>query len=243
MPKKRTRRVKRGHPVALLIGLHDDSAVFWRVFSEIVKQECVIKRGRKRKYQDNKQVYHFHEEIVNKLRPIIREGMKSVLIVSPPKEEYSKEFISHVEKHHSWMFKNKIVFNEIIGSAKTLKNVSHLVNQELFKDAVKETSNQEAMLILEDLNELINKPYKYSKILYTVREIEREIDKKWKMDENKPHYILLTDEYLKNFRQKSRIHRILQIAKNHEIKTKIINAESEAGIKVKSFGGLICFTN
>ena len=94
MPKKRTRRVRRGHPVAILIGLHDDNSVFWRIFSGVVKQECVIKRGRKRKYQDNKQVYHFHEEIVNKLRPIIREGMKSVLIVSPPKEEYSKEYRS-----------------------------------------------------------------------------------------------------------------------------------------------------
>jgi stalled ribosome rescue protein Dom34 len=243
MPKKRTRRVRRGHPVAILIGLHDDNSVFWRIFSGIVKQECVIKRGRKRKYQDNKQVYHFHEEIVNKLRPIIREGMKSVLIVSPPKEEYSKEFISHVKKHHSWMFKNKVVFNEIVGSAKTLKSVFYLVNQEIFKDAVKETSNQEAMLILEELNDLISKPYKYSEILYTVREIERELDRGWKIDEKKPNYILLTDDYLKNFRQKSRIHRLLQIAKNRGIKTKIVSADSDAGRKITSFGGLICFTN
>ena len=98
------------------------------------------------------------------------------------------------------------------------------------------------MLILEDLNELINKPYKFSKILYTVGEVEREIDKKWKQNEVKPNYIILTSDYLKNPRKISRTYRLLQIAKNHGIRTKIVNVESAAGIKVKGFGGLICFT-
>jgi len=92
MPRKRKSRFKRGHPVAILIGLHEDNAVFWRIFSESVKPDIIIKRGRKRKYQDSKQVYHFHEAIVDKIRPLIKEGLKSALIVSPPKKNTQENF-------------------------------------------------------------------------------------------------------------------------------------------------------
>ena len=245
MSKKRKFRKRRGHPVGLLIGLLEDSAVFWRIFSESIKPDGIIKRGRKRRNQDQKQIYHFHEAIVDKLRPLIKEGIKSVLIASPPKKNYSKEFRGHINKHHLWLLKkgrDTAVFTEIVGVAKTIKNVNYLVRQEFFKEAVEETSNQEGLLILEALDKLINKPNNYSKILYTVIEIEKEIDKRWKSYEKKPSYIILTDEYIKNSRQKGRIHRILQIAKNQGIKTKIVNAESEAGMRVNNFGGLICFT-
>lgn len=245
MSKKKKIRKKRGHPVGLLIGLTDDSAVFWRIFSEIIKLDIIIKRRRKRKNQDDKQLYHFHEAIVDNLRPIIKEGIKSVLIASPPKKDYSKEFLDHINKHHLWLLKKgkyTAVFTEIKGLAKTLKNVNYLLRQDFFKEAVEETSNQEGLLILEDLDKLINKSNNISKILYTVKEIEKEIDKKWKSYEIKPSYIILTDEYLENSPHKNRIHRILQIAKNHGIITKIINIETEAGMRVNNFGGLVCFT-
>lgn len=245
MPKKRKTRIKRGHPVAILIGLHEDNAVFWRIFSESVRPDITIKRGRKRKYQDSKQIYHFHEAIVDNLRPIIKEGLKSALLASPPKKEYSREFLNHVKKHHKWLLKkgeNTVVFTEIEGSAKTQGDVFELVRGDYFKDAVEATSNQEAMLILEELDEIISKPDECSKILYTLKEIETEIDKKWKKNEIKPNYIIVTNEYLENPQKRRRAHRILQIAKNHGIRTKVVNAESVAGMKVKSFGGLICFT-
>ena len=41
MSKKKKFRKRRGHPVGLLIGLTDDSAVFWRIFSEIVKPDII----------------------------------------------------------------------------------------------------------------------------------------------------------------------------------------------------------
>jgi stalled ribosome rescue protein Dom34 len=245
MPRRRKSRIKRGHPIAVLIGLHEDVAVFWRIFSEIVKPDILIKRGRKRKYQDNKQLYRFHQNIVNKLRPIIKEGLRSILLVSPPKKEYSTEFMSHVKKHHKWLLKkgeNTVVFTEIEGLAKTQEDVFDLVRKDYFKEAMKVTSNQEAMLILEDLYEIIGKSNENSKILYTLEEIENEIDKKWKKNEVKPNYIILTDEYLVNPQKRRRAHRILQIAKNLGIRTKVVNVESVAGMKVKSFGGLICFT-
>ena len=137
---------------------------------------------------------------------------------------------------------NTVIFTEITGAANTQGDVFALVRQDYFKDMVEDASNQEAMLILDDLDELINKSNKYSKILYTLKEIEKEIDKKWKENEIKPNYIIITDEYLENPQKKRKAHRILQIAKHHGIRTKVVNVESVAGIKVKNFGGLICFT-
>ncbi len=246
MVKKRKKQVKRGHPIAILIGLHDNNAVFWRIFSENIRLHFRIKRGRKRRNQDKKQLYHFHEEIINILRPIVKEGIRSVILLSPPKEEYSNEFLNHVNKHHSWLLKkgdNQVVFSKIIGNqAKTQKDVYYLKTQNYFKDIVDKTSNQEGLLILEELTEIINKNEKFSKILYTWREIDTEL-RLIKQNPNlpKPNYIILTEEYLKNPKNRNKTHRILQIAKNLEIKTKIVKLESKAGAIVEQFGGLICY--
>ena len=148
MAKKRRRRVKRGHPVAILIGLHDNDAILWRIFSEIIRFHLKINRGRKRRNQDKNQLYHFHEEIINALRPIIKEGIRSVILLSPPKLEYSNEFLNHVNKHHSWLLKkgeNQVVFSKIVGNqAKTQKDVYYIKTQESFKEIVEETYNQES---------------------------------------------------------------------------------------------------
>ena len=246
MAKRRKKRAKRGHPVAILIGLHDNDAVFWRIFSESIRLHFRINRGRKRRNQNTKQLYHFHEEIINTLRPIIKEGIRSVILLSPPKEEYSDEFLNHVNKHHSWLLKkgyNQVVFSKITGNqAKTQKDIYYLKTQENFKNIVEDTSNQEALLILEELTEIISKNEKFSKILYTWREIDNEL-RLLKQDSNspKPDYIILTEEYLKNPKNRNKTHRILQIAKNLEIKTKIVSEESEAGSIVDKFGGIVCY--
>ena len=246
MAKKRRKRVKRGHPIAILIGLHDNDAVFWRIFSETIRLHYKINRGRKRKSQNKMHLYHFHEEIIDTLRPIISEGIRSVILLSPPKEEYSDEFLNHVNKHHPWLLKKgdkQVVFSKIIGSqAKTLKDVYYLKTQEYFKEIVDETSNQEGLLILDELTELINKNEKSSKILYTWREIDYEL-RRFKQNPNltKQNYIILTEEYLKNPKNRNKTQRILHIAKNLGIKTKIVSQESEAGAIVDQFGGLVYY--
>ena len=246
MAKKRKKRVKRGHPIAILIGLHDNDAVLWRIFSETIRLHFKINRGKKRRDQDEKQLYHFHEEIINTLRPIIKGGIRSIILLSPPKEEYSDEFLNHVNKHHAWLLKKgekQVVFSKIIGNqARTQKDVYYLKTQEYFKDIIDKTSNQEGLLIVEELTELINKNEKFSKILYTWREIDQEF-RLIKQNPNltKPNYIILTEEYLKNPKNRNNTHRILQTAKNLEIKTKIVSQESEAGAIVDNFGGLICY--
>ncbi|MFX0073205.1 MAG: hypothetical protein ACFFAO_19170 [Candidatus Hermodarchaeota archaeon] len=247
MAKKRKKRGKRGHPIAFLIGLHDSDAVLWKIFSETIRFHLKLNRVRKRKYQDKKQIYHFHEKIVNTLRPIIKEGIRSVILLSPPKEKYSDEFLNHVNKHHLWLLKKgdkQVVFSKIIGNqARTRKDVYYLKTQEYFKEIIDETSNQESLLILEELTEIINKNEKFSKILYTWKEVDQEF-RLIKKNPNltKPNYIILTEEYLDNPKNRKNTYRILQIAKNLEIKTKIISQESAAGAILDKFGGFVCYS-
>ena len=116
-------------------------------------------------------------------------------------------------------------------------------NEEFFENVVNQTSNQEGLLILAELNEIINRNEKFSKILYTWKKIDYEL-RLISRNPNlpKPDYIILTDDYLNNPKYRNRAHRILQIARNHGIKTKVVNSETNAGVIVKSYGGLICFT-
>ncbi len=246
MAKKRKRPIKKGHPIAILIALHDNDAVIWKILSETIKLHVKINRGKRRRNQDKKQIYHFHEEIINVLRPIIKEGSRSMIVLSPPKEHYSDEFIDHVTKHHSWLLKkgyHQVFFSKIIGNqARNQKDVYFLKTREDFQELVDKTSNQEGVLILEDLSEIINKNEKFSRILYTWREIEHELKQiKENPDLPKPHFIILTDEYLNIKKNRNKMHRILQIAKNLDIKTKIMKQESEAGVIVEGFGGLVCY--
>jgi len=61
-----------------------------------------------------------------------------------------------------------------------------------------------------------------------------------KPGEPEPDYLLLTDMYLAKTRQKNRLHRLMQIAANRNVKTRIVNGESPAGKRITQLGGLIC---
>jgi stalled ribosome rescue protein Dom34 len=53
---------------------------------------------------------------------------------------------------------------------------------------------------------------------------------------------MLTDKYLADSEDKSRIHRLLQISQNRKVKTRIVNVETPAGKRISQFGGVIFFT-
>ena len=56
----------------------------------------------------------------------------------------------------------------------------------------------------------------------------------------KPEYLMLTDEYLSKSRQKYRVQRLMQVAANKGVKTRVISAESTAGKRLTQLGGIVC---
>jgi stalled ribosome rescue protein Dom34 len=229
---------RRGYPVAVLIGIEQTQAVLWKIFSHVAKQEATINLNGNR--ADTKALYSFHEAIINALRPTLKEGVRSIILASPQKTSYSQEFMSHLKAHHAWLFSgaNKATINEITGSAVTPTQVANLTSTQTFKQLITETTTEET----ENLRELLEKRLSTADhlVLFSLEEAENAIYTKPPPGKPVPEYLLLTDNYLAGNRRKNRVHRLMQIAQNKQIKTRIVNEESPAGARLNQLGGLVC---
>ncbi len=237
---KPRKKYKRGYPVAILIALEEDKAVLWKVYSEVVKPEPTLHINGPR--NNPKALYNFHESIINALRPTLKEGVRSIILAAPSKTNYDQEFINHVREHHTWLTQgpNKAAFSKITGSANTPSQVAALARTPIFRQLISETAVEETENLIEILEKRLNASQKNNLVLFSLEEAENLILNQQKAGRPKPEYLLLTDRYLKDSRQKNRLHRLMQIAKNKNVKTRIINVESPAGLRLAQFGGLIC---
>jgi stalled ribosome rescue protein Dom34 len=237
-PLKPKRNYKRGYPVAFLIGLEENRAALWKVYSNIVKHEKTIQLDGTR--NDPKALYNFHESIINTLRPTLKEGVRSIILASPAKSNYARSFINHIQSHHAWLTQgpNKAALSEITGSADTLPNVTALTKNPAFHQIISETTTEETETLMGILEKRLNAPNQDLLVLYALKEIEDSIFSPWKPSKPKPEYLMLTDVYLASSREKNRLHRLMQIAANRNVKTRIVNAESPAGIRLAQLGGI-----
>lgn len=235
-PKK---RYKRGYPVAILLGLEEDTAVLWKVFSNVVKPQTTLRINGAR--NDPKVLYNFHESIINALRPTLKEGVRSIILASPARTNLNQEFINHVYEHHKWLTQgpNTAAYSKITGSASTPSQVAALTRAPIFQQIICETTAEETENLIEILEKRLNTDNK-NLVLYSLEEAENLILKRHKPGRPKPEYLMLTDRYLADNREKSRLHRLIQIAENRNIRTRIINAESPAGVRLTQLGGFIC---
>jgi stalled ribosome rescue protein Dom34 len=231
---------KRGYPVALLIGLEEDKAVLWKVFSKVVKPENALPINGTR--NNSKALYNFHEAIINALRPTLKEGVRTVILASPARTKHAQDFLDHVREHHTWLTQgpNKVAFSKITGSASTLAQVATLRRTPAFRQLICETTAEETENLIEILEKRLNASDKNNLVLFSLEEAENLILKRQKPGRAKPEYLMLTDRYLAGNRAKNRLHRLMQIAKNKHVKTRIINAESPAGKRLTQLGGIVC---
>jgi stalled ribosome rescue protein Dom34 len=236
---KTKKRYKRGYPVAILIALEEDKAVLWKVYSEVAKPETTLHINGAR--NNPKALYNFHESIINALRPTLKEGVRSIILAAPTRSNHDQEFINHLREHHTWLTQgpNKVAFSTITGSASTPSQVAALARTPYFRQLISETAAEETENLIEILEKRLNASDK-NLVLFSLEEAENLILKQQKPNRPKPEYLLLTDRYLKDSPQKNRLHRLMQIANNKNVKTRIINAESPAGLRLAQLGGLIC---
>jgi len=237
---KTKKRYRRGYPVAILAGIEEDTAVLWKVFSNVAKPEKTLHINGAR--NNPKDLYNFHESIINALRPTLKEGVRSIILASPARTNHHQELINHVREHHKWLTQgpNKAAFSKITGSAATPPQVAALTRTPSFRQLISETSEEETENLIEILEKRINSTDNTNLVLFSLEEAEKLILKKQKQSEPKPEYLMLTDRYLAGTRQKNRLHRLMQIAANRKVKTRIINAESPAGKRLTQLGGFIC---
>jgi stalled ribosome rescue protein Dom34 len=241
---KRKRGYKRGYSVALLVGLEDNRAVLWQIFSYVAKPYVTTNLDGKR--TDNRALYNFHESIVNALRPALNEGARSIVVASPMKTTYAADFLNHVRKHHAHLIQSKnperTTFATLIGSADQPHRVAELVKTKEFLELIAETTSHETDQIIHALNKNLYNINGNLAALFSLKEIEDKVYDLEKDDNFRTDYLVLTEKYLSNAQDKNRVQRLLQIARNMKIETKIVKAETPAGKRISQFGGIVLFT-
>jgi stalled ribosome rescue protein Dom34 len=229
---------KRGYPVAVLIGLEQDHAALWHIFSQVAKQQQTIHLSGERK--DQKSLYSFHETIVNALRPVLKEGVRSIIVASPPRSNYTQGFFSHIRAHHAWLLQgtNKATFSQITGSASSSSQVAALTQTFAFKQLIQENAAEETENLLEILEKRLNKTDNL--VIFSLQDAENFILNQQVQGKPQPEYLLLTDDYLSGSRQKNRVNRLMQIAARNGVKTRVIREDSNAGKRLTQLGGIVC---
>ncbi|MCP4761547.1 MAG: hypothetical protein GY870_07180 [archaeon] len=257
---KKKKHQKRGYPVGIIIGFEPMYTIIWKVFSERAVQYRVVKLGRKFKNANKSHLYHFYEENIDHLRILLKEGLRSILLVTPPKTNYSTGFMKHIESHHKWMLKysnsnsisnfnspsNSANFQMLTGNVGNNERINYFMQSDEYKNAIGETTSNEADQLINILEKRLN-DIEEGFVLHSLKEIEDLVysggkrKKKFKPLKLNPEYILLTNQYLDENPQKNRIQRLIQICKNREINTKIIDIETPAGERIMQLGGIVCF--
>lgn len=232
------RNYRRGYPVAVLIGIEQDHAVIWQIFSQVAKPQQTIRLVGERR--DQKALYNFHEAIVNALRPTFKEGVKSLIIASAPRTSFAQDLKSHISGHHTWLLQgpNKATISLIVGSASAAPQVQALTQKQEFKQLIQENAQEETENIIEILEKRLNE----NLVLFSLEEAENLILTTQAPGKSQPDFLLLTDDYLAGCRQRNRIYRLMQIARNKKIQTRVIDAESAAGARITQLGGIVCIT-
>jgi stalled ribosome rescue protein Dom34 len=147
-----------------------------------------------------------------------------------------------VHEHHTWLTQgpNKATFSTITGSASTPSQVAALTRTPTFRQLISETTAEETENLIEILEKRLNASGKNNLVLFSLEEAENLILKRQKPGRPKPEYLLLTDSYLAGSREKNRLHRLIQIAQNKKVKTRVIKTKSPAGERLTQLGGLVC---
>jgi stalled ribosome rescue protein Dom34 len=241
---KHKRGYKRGYPVAILLGFESDHAVLWHVFSHVAKLHVTLKLNGKR--PDERALYSFYESVVDAVRPALDEGIRSIIVTAPMRTTYAQDFLDHVQRHHAYLFQpksaNRATFAQLVGSADEPHKVAELVKTKEFHKLIAETTSDEVDLILNALEKRLHSVSTSSAVLFSLKEIEDRVYDRKMSTVAETNYLILTDKYIADSKDKNRINRLLQIANNKEVKTRIVSAETPAGKRITQLGGTVFFT-
>jgi stalled ribosome rescue protein Dom34 len=227
MPMPRHRR-KRGYPLAILVGLDGIQAALWSVFSESVKP------GKRVQEEDE---YKFYESIVDALRPSMKQGINSILIAAPDEKDY-QGFLNHIRRHQSWLMNgidtNTITLERLPEPAMEPHQVRKLVRKRGFKEKLTEVYRGDIQQVMNVLERHLNNPDDIETLLFTLGEVENAVY----MDCRSPDYILVTEDF--RLKHRRRINRLLQVAANKDVKTRIIKSDTPEATRITQLGGLVC---
>ena len=229
---------KRGYAVAILVGFDEKNAFVWRIYSKVAKLETTVSFEGTR--TNPKNTYSFHEALINSLRDILKEGVRSIILVSPPRTTYAQMFTAHIASHHAWLTqgRTKVTLAEMAGLASRNEDVAFLARKPEFHRIIQETTAEETENLLQLLEKHLNSPSKSDVVVYSLEDVEYVVNYSTE-GKTKPEFLMITDKFLANSRQKGRLNRLIQIAAAQRIKTRVVNSDLPAGKKLAQLGGIV----
>jgi stalled ribosome rescue protein Dom34 len=214
--------------MAVLVSLENKRAVFWEVFSSSVKPGSV------KTWSDNE--YNFFESLVDELRPYVRRGVKTVILASESIKKF-EGFMDHVEKHQSWMLRgyelNRVSFQFTEGSAGDVESVKELIRASSFREKIAKGVEDDLSLVMGELEKRLSNERGIESLMFSLDEVENAV-----YTGKEVEYVLITKRFLEQHRK--RIQRLVQVAENREIKTRILPQESPYIGAITKFGGMVC---
>ncbi len=220
------RRGRRGYPAAILIGIDDEAAHIWLVYSESVKPGKNIGKGGDGEKAD----YRFREEVIETIRALLPEGFNSVIVASEDKARLASLFAEHVTKHHRWL-KEKTTLRTLTGKVGTSNDVIQLIKANKLQDTVKAATEETGSMIAKQLE----RDLELGEVLYTIDEdgdaLERGL---------KPSKLIMTEKFYGSNQWRNRFQRIVQVSKNLGATVTIMDATNPGASRLTQLGGFVC---
>jgi len=174
--------------------------------------------------------------VAGPVAPVIKQGVKTIIVASTDEKDYAS-FMSHIERHQSWLLKgwelNKATFEHVPMAAMDERQVREIVNTDGFKKMLSEASSVDMRHVMEVLEERLNDSDGIETLLFSLGEIESHI-----YGGGEAEYMLVTDQF--HERHRRRTHRLLQVVANRSTQTSIVPTDTAAGARLTQFGGLVC---
>jgi stalled ribosome rescue protein Dom34 len=220
------RRGRRGYPTAVLVGLSQESANIWKIYSESVKPSKIIFRSE----NDEKSLYRFYEEIIDSLRDLLPEGFTSIILTHEDKTQFSINLRQHITKHHRWL-SDKVTIKQLSGKARTVGELIQLIKNNKLQETINAANEETGTRIIEQLEKALEN----GKILYTIEELNMMLN-----SNKKPATILMTEEFQMKKQRNGKFNSAVQISKNLGTSVIIVKPTNPINPRLSQLGGFVC---
>jgi stalled ribosome rescue protein Dom34 len=220
------RKGRRGYPTAILIGLDNQSANIWLIYSESLKQGKTITKNA----DDEKSAYKHNEEIIEAIRTLLPEGFNQLIIASTEKYTRKSGFIEYLNRSHGWLTK-KLAVKELDKKAVTRTDVLQLVKMNMIQESVNEAAVETNEMIIERLEKALNGGH----TIYTLRELAGVL-----ASDKRPNLVLIAESFDAANRSSRLYQSTIQKARNMGATVSIMKPDTAAGARLEQLGGFVC---
>ena len=238
-------RPRRGYAVALLVGLDSNRAALWIVYSESIKQHRIIDRPPDSDSRKETALYNFYNAIIAEAKTVFSTGLTSIVVASTGLDAGLAEgFIAHIRKHHAYLVRS-IRTASIAGDAMTTNAARALVKTDAYRSVTDDVTDQESSALVRMLEARLSDSTGRVTVLFSLEEIDRyfrTLSKAGEAAVEYPEYVLMTDAFWAARKNDPRLQRVMDVAKNASVKTRVLRSDGEAGARVAQLGGLVCLT-